>query len=450
MASVAGFVSALDLSVMFVAFPEIRDAFPEASTALLSWVVTTYSIVVAALLIPSGRLADRLGRRRIFLVGVGLFGLGSLLSGLAVHPAMLIMTRAFQAAGGALLTPAALALLMQEFPVSRRAMAIGAWGAVGGLAAASGPAIGSAVIEAGGWRWAFFMNVPLAALSFFCGWRLFTESRQPGTRITDPLGSALVMLAVASLAYGIVQGPERGWTDPAVIGAFVVSAVGAFTLIRRSQRHPEPVLPLHLFADRGFVCANLVAVLFSVAFFAMFFGLVLFVNEAWAEPTGRAGLLITPALLTAAVCSFLGGRRADRVGHRLVMIPGSLAFSAGAVLLALGVGEEPELWLWVPALVLLGVGIGAVFPSFQSGAVHRVSSGEFAVAAATVQTNSRIAGTLGVAIAVVLVGTYVTGDPVEEFDRLWLLLAALGGAAAVVSFGVDTRQPTATTPATLD
>jgi MFS family permease len=248
------------------------------------------------------------------------------------------------------------------------------------------------------------------------------------------------MLSVAALAYGIVQGPERGWTDPAVLGGFVVAAVGAATLILRSRRHPEPVLPLHLFADRGFVCANVVAVLFSVAFFAMFFGLVLFVNEAWDEPTGTAGLLITPALLTAAAFSFLGGRRADRVGHRLVMIPGSLAFSLGAVLLALGAGPEPELWLWIPALVLLGAGVGAVFPSFQSGAVHRVSEGEFAVAAATVQTNSRIAGTLGVAIAVVLVGAYVTGDPVDDFDGLWLLLAALGVVAAVVSLGIDTRQ----------
>ena len=166
LACMAGFAGALDLSVAFVAFPAIEDAFPEVSTASLSWVLTIYGIVIAALLVPGGRLADLFGRRKVFLIGVVIFGLGALASGAAPDPGVLIATRAFQACGGALMTPAAMALVLREFPADRRAMAIGTWGAVGGVAAACGPPLGALVVDLGGWRWAFWLSVPLALIVF--------------------------------------------------------------------------------------------------------------------------------------------------------------------------------------------------------------------------------------------------------------------------------------------
>ena len=437
----AGFAGALDLSVAFVAFPEIEEAFPSASTAQLSWVLTIYGIVVAALMVPAGRLADLYGRRRIFLLGATVFGVGALLSGAAPGPGVLILTRAVQASGGAMMTPAAMALVLREFPPERRAMAIGTWGAVGGIAAAAGPSIGSIVVDLGGWRWAFWLSVPLALLVILWGRAVLVESVDPDVHgLTDLLGSALVIVSVASLALGIVEGPAWGWTSPAVLGAFAVSAAAGVGVVRRSAHHPAPVIAPDLFASRLFRTANLVALLFGAAFFAMFFATVRFLTEAWGYDTSEAGLLVTPALAASSVFAFVGGRLADRVGHRAVMVPGALLFAAGGTWLALGVGEEPAIWtVWVPALLLLGTGLGLVFPNFQSAAIHGVEEHRFGVAAAAIQTVVRISGTIGIALAVVLVGGFVAGDPVSEFAPLWWALAALGLASAGLSLRLDTR-----------
>jgi EmrB/QacA subfamily drug resistance transporter len=437
----AGFAGALDLSVVFVAFPSIEDAFPDASTAQLSWVLTTYGIVIAALLVPGGRLADLYGRRRFFLLGALIFGFGGLLSGAAPNPEVLIATRAFQACGGALMTPAAMALVLREFPEDRRAMAIGTWGAVGGVAAAAGPSIGALVVDLGGWRWAFWLSVPMAVIVLVWGRTVLVESVDPDAHgMTDLLGSALVVLAVGSLALGLVEGPDWGWTSPGVLAAFAVSAVSTVVLVHRSAHHPAPVIAPDLYRSPLFRRANLVALLFGAAFFAMFFGLVRFLTEGWGYSTGRAGLLVTPGPAAAAVFSYLGGRLADRYGHRAVMVPGALIFALGAVWLAVGIGPEPEIaTVWLPGVLLLGTGIGLVFPNFQSAAVHGVSESRFGVAAAAVQTVVRLSGTIGIAIAVVLVGGFVAGDPVDDVDPLWWTLAALGLVSAAISLTLDTR-----------
>ena len=439
--SLAGFAGALDLSVMFVAFPAVEDDFPEASTATLSWVLTIYSIVLAALLIPGGRLADIRGRRRVFLTGVALFALGSVLAAAAPDPTVLIAARVVQAAGAALLVPAAMTLILSAFPPSRRAMAIGTWGAIGGVAAAMGPSIGAALIEVGGWRSAFAFNIVLAAASGFLGARVLEESNDPDARrLTDLVGSALIIVSVGSLALATVQGPEWGWTDPRLIAALAVSLTAAVLVVHRSRRHPEPVLDLALFANPIFDRANIVALCFGMAFFAMFFGLVLFLTDIWGYEVTQAGLLITPGPATAAVLSFVGGRLADRHGHRSVMVPGALAFALGAAWLLVGAGDDPELvTVWFPAILLFGTGLGLVFPSFQSAAVHGVAPDRFGVASATVQANIRIAATLGVAVAVAMIGGVEPGDPVSDFDPLFTLLVALGLVSAAVSTGIDTR-----------
>jgi len=440
-ACLAGFAGALDLSVVFVAFPELEDAFPDASTALLSWVLTVYGIVLAALLVPAGRLADLVGRRRVFLTGVAVFGVGALASGAAPTPEVLLLTRAVQACGGALMAPAAMALVLRAFPVDRRAMAIGTWGAVGGVAAAAGPSIGSLVVELGGWRWAFWLSVPLAASVLVWGRAVLVESVDPDARgLTDLVGSALVMAAVGTLALGIVEGPDWGWSSPGVLLAFVVSGSCFVALVARSRRHPDPVLDPELFRSPTFRRANVVALLFGAAFFAMFFGLVRFLTEGWGYSTGEAGLLVTPGPAMAALFSYLGGRIIDRTGHRPVMVPGALLFAAGAVWLLVGLDEEHDLLtVWLPGVVLLGIGIGLVFPAFQSAAVHGVAEARFGVAAAAVQTTVRLSGTLGVALAVALVGEVVAGDPISDFDPLWWALAVLGVASAGVSWGLQTR-----------
>jgi EmrB/QacA subfamily drug resistance transporter len=386
-------------------------------------------------------LADLYGRRRVFLLGATIFGLGALASGAAPSPEVLIATRAFQACGGALMTPSAMALVLRAFPQDRRAMAIGSWGAVGGVATAAGPSIGSFVVGLGGWRWAFWLSVPLALIVLVWGRIVLEESVDPNAdRLPDLVGSGLVVLTVGSLALGLVEGPNWGWTSAGVLLAFAVSIAAGALLVHRSRRHPAPVIDLELFRAPLFRRATVVALLFGAAFFAMFFGLIRFLTEGWGYSTGRAGLLVTPGPLAAAIFSYVGGRLADRFGHRAVMVPGALVFAAGAVWLGVGIGEEPEIaTVWIPGVVLLGVGIGLVFANFQSAAVHGVEEARFGVAAAAIQTVVRLAGTLGIALAVVLVGEFVAGDPVADFDPLWSTLAVLGVLSAAVSATLDTR-----------
>ena len=274
---------------------------------------------------------------------------------------------------------------------------------------------------------------PLAVIVLVWGRAVLVESVDAEVDgLPDLFGSFLVMVAVGSLALGIVQGPSWGWSSPSVLGTFAVSLVAGAMLVRRSSRHPDPVIAPDLFASRLFRRANVVALLFGAAFFAMFFGLVRFLTEGWGYGTGEAGLLVTPAPAAAAVFSYLGGRLADRFGHRAVMVPGALVFACGAAWLGAGIDEEPAIWtLWIPGVLLLGVGIGLVFPNFQSAAVHGVAESRFGVAAAAIQTVVRLSGTLGVALAVVLTGTIVAGDPVADFAPLWLALVALGLASRV-------------------
>ncbi|MEL7210551.1 MAG: MFS transporter, partial [Actinomycetota bacterium] len=342
-------------------------------------------------------------------------------------PFVLIGARSIQAAGGALLTPASMTLILTTFAPERRAMAVGAWGAVGGVATAIGPSIGAALIELGGWRATFLLNVVLAVALWVWGRRILDESVDPeARRLTDLVGSGLIVVAVGSVALATVQGPEWGWTDPRTIGAAAIGAVCAGGVVVRSRHHPEPVLDLALFRVATFRQSNLVALTFSAAFFAMFFGLVLFLTDGWGYDTPKAGLLITPGPVAAAVFSIMGGRVADRRGHRAVMVPGTLAFAAGAAWLLVAAGDEPALLtVWLPAMVLMGTGIGLVFPSFQSAAVHGVPSTSFGVASAAVQTNVRIAATLGVAAAVALLAETGPGSAVAEFDPLFVMLVGL-------------------------
>ena len=275
------------------------------------------------------------------------------------------------------------------------------------------------------------------------GRAVLVESVDPDVDgLTDLLGSFLVMVAVGSLALGIVEGPSWGWSSPGVLTAFAVSVTATVLLVRRSTRHPDPVIAPDLFAAPLFRRANVVALLFGAAFFAMFFGLVRFLTEGWGYSTGESGLLVTPGPAAAAVFSYVGGRLADRYGHRAVMVPGALIFALGGAWLGLGIGEEPAIWtVWIPGVLLLGIGIGLVFPNFQSAAVHGVAEARFGVAAAAIQTVVRLSGTLGIALAVVLVGSVVAGDPISDFDPLWWALVALGLVSAAVSLGIDTRTP---------
>jgi EmrB/QacA subfamily drug resistance transporter len=439
--SFASFAAALDASIMFVAFPDIRSTFDDVSTAQLSWVINSYNIVFAALLVPAGRFADRIGRRRAFFAGIALFTLSSASAGAAISPEMLIASRVVQAIGAAMLFPAALALVLQEFPLSKRATAVGAFGAVAGLAAAIGPSLGSLLIEASSWRLAFFINLPVGAIVIAIGTRVLVESKEADApKVPDFLGIGLLLSGIGLLALAIVETDEWGWDDPRTIVAFIASLVLIPLFVLRSARAANPVLDLTLFENHNYRVANLATLTFVVAFSAMFFGFVLFLTTAWGYSTVQAGLLITPGPVIASFVAVAAGRVIDRVGHRPLMVPGGIIYAIGGVWLLLNIGAEREiLSVWIPGAILTGVGVGLVLPALASAAAHGLPEHRFAVGGAVNATIRQIGFVMGVAIVVALLGSPEPGGLLDAFDRIFVLLIVGGLVTALVVSFLDTK-----------
>jgi len=220
--ALGAFMASLDLSIVNIAFPALQRSFPHDPRASLAWVITGYSIVFGSLLVTGGRTADRLGRRRVFFAGLLVFTLGSALCGLAPSVGLLVAGRVIQGSGAAAMLPASLGLLLTAFPAERRSEIVALWGGVGALAVATGPSLGALLVSAGGWRWAFYVNVPVGALAWLLGRRVLTESaRVTSERAPDYLGVALVSLALAGLVLAISEGPDWGWSSGRVVGCFV-------------------------------------------------------------------------------------------------------------------------------------------------------------------------------------------------------------------------------------
>ena len=245
--ALGAFMASLDLSIVNVAFPALEHSFPHDSRATLAWVITGYGIVFGSLLVTAGRTADRLGSRRVFFAGLAVFCLGSTLCALAPSVPLLVAGRVVQGCGAAALLPSSLGLLLGAFPQQRRSQVVALWGGVGALAVATGPSFGAALIAAGGWRWVFVVNVPVGAVAWLAGRRVLVETRSGATRATpDYLGVVLVSAALAALVLGISEGPTWGWSSVPVVACFAGAALVGAAFLRRSGRHPEPVLDLDL------------------------------------------------------------------------------------------------------------------------------------------------------------------------------------------------------------
>jgi len=443
--SVAVFAASLDTSIMFMAFPDIGRTFPDVTRADLSWVINAYTIVFAALLVPSGRLADRVGRKKVFFTGLAIFVASSALCGAAPSVEALIGARVLQAVGGALLFPASLALVLNEFPQSKRAAAIGAWSAVGALAAALGPSFGGIIIDLLDWRWAFYINIPVGIFAFATGYRLLRESRadDPGDQ-PDLVGVPLLIVGVGGLALGIVQSEEWGWTDPRTLGSFAVAAAFLALFVLRCATHPAPTLDLTLFREHNFRLANVATFAFAISFSAMFFGLVQFLVYVWEYSILEAGFSIWPGPLTASVVAVISSRYTDRIGYRVMLPAGSILFIAGSLWLMLFAETDPDfIRVWIPSALLTGFGVGLAMPSLSSAAVRGLPPNRYAVGSAVNQTIRTIGSVFGVALAVAILGQPTPEEVLEAFDRIWLLLIAGAAVAGMVSLFL--RQPTSAT-----
>jgi NTE family protein len=451
--SAAGaFLAFLDATIVNIAFPDIRLSFPDVSLSGLAWVLSAYNIVFAALLVPAGRLADLVGRRRVFIGGLLTFTLASVACAVAPSAEFLIAARVVQAVGGAALIPTSVAFVLAEFPVEQRAMAVGLWGAAAAVAAAIGPSIGGLLIEASDWRLVFLVNVPLGLLACWAALRLLSEARQPaGTPLPDFVGVVLLTLAVASLSLGIVQGPTWGWSDARVLASFAATVVLLPLFVWRSLRHASPVVELTLFRVRSFSVANAGTLLVSAGFYGMLLTHVLFLTKVWGDSVLVAGLTMSPAALVGAIVAGPAGKVADKHGQRVVAAPGALLFALGNLWFATEVGLTPDfVGEWLPGALLTGIGGGLAYPSLSSAAVAELPGNRFATGSAINAMSRQVGGALGISIVVAILQSTAVGDGNDPFQAAWLFAAAAGATSFVAAAAIGRVRARTIEPATPD
>jgi EmrB/QacA subfamily drug resistance transporter len=438
----AVFAVFLDTTILFVAFTAIGADFSHVSTAALSWILNAYTIAFAAVLIPAGRLADRVGRRRTFLVAVVVFTLASMLCGAAPSVPVLVAARVLQALGAAALVPSSLALVLQTFPRSKIPAAVAIWGAIGAVAGAVGPTIGAFVVQHAGWRWAFYINLPVGLFSLWLGRRVLPEGREanPG-RIPDGLSVGLLVGALGLMAYAIVQTHASGWASVPFVAMFGTSLVLVAAFIARCARVPNPLLDLRLFDSASFRWANTAMLTFSIGFSAMFLGNILFFTKVWGYSISRAGMAVSAGPLVVAATAPYFGRLAGRIGQRTLLIPGGLLWGAGGMLLLWRVTATPDyLNHYLPAILLTGLGVSLCLPQLSSASVQGLPPDSFGAGSAVTQAVRNLGATIGVSLVVALTSD-LAAAPLPAFHRVWWLLVASGASVSALSTLLPRKRP---------
>ncbi|MEA2428709.1 MAG: hypothetical protein QOF37_2337 [Thermoleophilaceae bacterium] len=436
--SAAVFMASLDLFIVNIAFPDIERSIGGTSLGSLSWFLNAYAMVFAALLVPAGRTADRLGRKRAFVAGLVLFTSASALCAAAPSVELLVAARVLQALGAAALFPTSPALLLPEFAPAQRRTAVSIWAAAGGVAAAAGPPIGGLLVQAG-WQLVFLVNVPIGITLLVFALRVLRETREPaGTPAPDLGGAALLTAAIGSLAFAIVKSADWGWGDGRTLGLLAGAALLLGAFWRRSNTHPAPIVEPRLLEVRSYALANLGALLFFMAFGAMLLSSVLFLTGVWHESVLRAGLQIAPGPAMAALFAVPAGLLAARVGERVTGALGALLFAAGGAWWISKIGPTPAYAAdFLPGMAIGGAGVGLVIPSLTSAATSSLPPERFATGSAVLSMSRQIGVALGEAVLVSLVGTPAPGQALNSFQDgyTFMTVVALAAAVAMAAIG---------------
>ncbi len=433
-ASLGMFMAFLDDTVVSIAFPNLVASFPQTSLGELSWTLNAYNIAFAALLVPAGRLADLLGRRRIFTIGLAVFTLASALCALAPSVGMLIAARAVQGIGAALLVPSSLGLVIEAYPPARRATAIGMWAATGGAAAGLGPSIGGLLVELSDWRLVFIINLPVGVLALRLAGRQLVETRATGKRASPDLAGALVLaLAVALLTLTIVQGPSWGWVSAASLATALATAGAVASFVARSRRHPAPIIEPDLVRAPGAAVAGALSFVGSAGFFALGIANVLFLIQIWGYTPLQAGLAITPAPFAGGLAAISSGALARRLPVRWLVCAGALLWMCGPLLLLLLMDSTPNyLGAYLPAALVMAAGVGIAFPLVSDVAVSGAPGGRFAAATALNTGVRQLGAAVGIAILAAFLGAEADGAIASEdgYRHSWVFAAACFAAVA--------------------
>lgn len=432
------FLVVINITTVSIAFPSIRREY-DVSDAGLSWVISSYNVAVGTFLLVAGRMADNLGRRKVYLPGVAIFGLGSMMCAVAPGLGWLIAARVVQGVGGSITMAAGFAVMLPEFPATRRATAIGISGAAGSLGAVVGPFVGSILIDAFSWRSVFWMNVPLCALVLVIGPRYLSESRDPdATGRVDLGGVALGTASVLLAMLAIVQTEAWGVGDPRVIAMAVTGLALVPWLVQRSRVHPTPLIDVSLFRFRSFTSANISVVFYGLAFTSGALVTSVFLQDVWELPIREVGVAFVFSPLLAAAVSPITGRWADRIGHRWLLGVGCASSGIAYVLYILLLDENQALWSrYVPISLFLGLGIGLTVATWSSAGIADVPMNRFGIAGATFNTLRSAAYALGVAIVITIVATAGDEPTLAGVQRAYAFIAGsyfLAAIAVMITF----------------
>ncbi len=433
-------LAGMDVTIVNVALPSIQRDL-HASLQGLQWVLDAYTLVVASLLMFSGSMADRFGRRLVFQIGLGLFLTGSLLCSIAHSIAALALYRAVQGVGASMLNPVALSIIVNVFPTPKdRARAIGVWGAVGGVALAVGPMLGGVLTQHVGWRSIFWINLPIGICALVLAALFVPESKAVRPRAVDPAGQLLVFVGLVSLIYAVIEGPRNGWASALIADLFAVSATAWIGFFSFERKRRQPLVDLRFFRSVPFSSAALLAVLAFASFSGFLFLNALYLQQARGFSASAAGMCTLPLALAMIVCAPISGRMVgSRSTWRSLLVSGCATLVSTLILTRLTTATP--LALLLVAYALFGVGIGMINPAISNSAVSGMPLSQAGVAAGIASTSRQVGAALGVALAGTIAGaTHKRGvNFAEATHPVWWIMA--GGAVVVLLLGWASNTP---------
>jgi len=431
------FIVSMDATVVNVALPSIGREL-HSTIAGLQWTIDAYTLVLASLLLLSGSTADRIGRRTTFQVGLALFTAGSLLCSLAPSVGWLVVFRMVQAVGGSMMNPVAMSIITATFDDAKeRARAVGVWGAVVGVSMGVGPLVGGALTDTVGWRAIFLINVPIGIAAVVLTFLFVPESRSPKPRKLDPLGQGIVIVLLASLVGGLIEGPRLGWASPGALGLFVLAAAALVALVVVEGCTAEPLIDLRFFRSIPFSSAVGTALVAFGANGAFLFLSALYLQEVRGMTPFQAGLWTLPSALMTMLVSPISGRLIGTVGTRVPLVLAGIGIAgAGAVLTT--VQASTPMWVLVAAFVLFGFGFGMVNAPITNTAVSGMPRAQSGSAAAVASTSRQTGVSLGVALAGTVTGASAVATVGSGFavatHPMWWIVVGIGAAIVLVGF----------------
>ena len=428
-----------DVTIVNVALPSIGHEL-HASLSDLQWTVDAYTLVLGSLLMASGSTADRFGRRRVFQTGLVLFTLGSLLCSLSTSVGALVLFRCLQALGGSMLNPVALSIISNTFTEPRaRARAMGVWGAVFGISLALGPVVGGVLVTSLSWRAIFWINIPIGVAAIILTQLFVPESKAATARRFDPWGQSLVIITLATLTYGVIEGPSRGWGSPLIVAMFTVAAAAAVTLVRVESRREQPLLDIRFFRSVPFSGASGIAVLAFGVLSGFLFLNTLYLQEGRGFSALHAGLLTLP--MAAMICLFapVSGRLVGTKGPRLPLVLAGLATVVSLTLLT-RITDATSIPYLLASYVVLGIACGLVNAPIANTAVSGMPNSQAGVAASVASASRQTGSVLGVAITGSIVAGASAAGLASASHAAWAVLAACGLAVAALGYASTTRR----------